>query len=266
MLRRRHLPGPRSAPRPPILDRPRPFVIAHRGDSAHAPENTRLAFELALAAGTDAIETDLWLTADGELVCHHDATLERMTGDPRRIDALDFDALRRLTVRSPRFPDAPDQRIPSLAETLAWVPDSVLLVLEIKDPRIVEPAFARRLVAVIADRMAQRGVVAIAFDPALLAALRRIAPELALGRIVMRNPLPTAFTELLGVNYRLLQLNPLYVWLAHRRGRWVAPFDPDLDARLPRYLRIGVDAVLTNDPGRTRRRIAALRSARQEGG
>ena len=261
MLRRHRSPGPRPAPRPAILDRPRPFVIAHRGDSAHAPENTRLAFELALEAGADALETDLWLTADGQLVCHHDATAERMAGDPRRIDALRLDELRALTVRSPRFPEAPDQRIPSLDETLALVPESVLLLLEVKDPRIAQQAGASRLVEAVADRLASRSVVAIAFDPAVLAALRKVAPELTLGQIVMRNPLPTQFTELLGVNYRLLQLNPFYLRLAHLRGRWVAPFDPDLNARLPRYLRMGVDAVLTNDPGDTRRRIAALRDA-----
>ena len=68
--------------------RGRPLVIAHRGASALASENTAASFEAAFGAGADAVETDIRLTADGVPVCAHDADLRRLHGDPRRIDCL----------------------------------------------------------------------------------------------------------------------------------------------------------------------------------
>lgn len=56
-----------------------PFILAHRGARAHAPENTLPAFNLALEQGADAIETDLRITRDRVIVCIHDATVDRTT-------------------------------------------------------------------------------------------------------------------------------------------------------------------------------------------
>lgn len=68
----------------------RPLVIAHRGGALLAPENTAEAFRAAAATGADMVETDLRLTADGILVCLHDADLKRLCGDPRAVSELDF--------------------------------------------------------------------------------------------------------------------------------------------------------------------------------
>ena len=71
-------------------DSGRPLVIAHRGGALLAPENTVQAFQAATAAGADAVETDLRLTADGALVCLHDADLLRLCGDARAVVELDL--------------------------------------------------------------------------------------------------------------------------------------------------------------------------------
>lgn len=65
----------------------RPLLIAHRGASGEAPENTIAAFDLALSQGADVIELDVRIRGDGELITLHDPTLERTTGDPRPHDA-----------------------------------------------------------------------------------------------------------------------------------------------------------------------------------
>src|ERR1700686_3111435 len=62
----------------PYFSRPK-TVVGHRGASAYAPEHTIHAYELALQQGADAVEQDLHVTKDGELVCLHDMTLERTT-------------------------------------------------------------------------------------------------------------------------------------------------------------------------------------------
>ena len=67
---------------------PQPIIFAHRGASAHAPENTLAAFELALTQGADGIELDVKLSADGHVIVIHDATVDRTTGSRGRVKEL----------------------------------------------------------------------------------------------------------------------------------------------------------------------------------
>src|SRR5262247_3321021 len=78
--------------------RGRPRVWAHRGDSAHAPENTMLAFDRARAAGADGIEFDVRFDGDGNVVVFHDSPLERLTGLPGRMEDLSAAARAKLRV------------------------------------------------------------------------------------------------------------------------------------------------------------------------
>jgi glycerophosphoryl diester phosphodiesterase len=104
---------------------PMPLVIAHRGASAQAPENTLRAFELAYAQGADMIELDLLATADGELVVFHDETTERWDGQPRPVQACTLAELQLL--------DIGGERVPTLAETLQFARTSgIALNLELK--------------------------------------------------------------------------------------------------------------------------------------
>lgn len=240
-----------------LRERARPFLIAHRGASAQLPENGMAAFRRAVAEGADALETDLWFSADGVLVCHHDATVERTTGEAGRIDQLPMADIARLRLLGGDGRAAGG--IPSLEELLAWMPADRLLILELKDPRFRDPDQAGRLAALIAPRIAAAAVVAISYEPRLLAAAKAADPRLATGLVVRRALLPGRQTEFLGPYWPILFLNPWYLKLAQRRGQWVAPLDPRLHRRLRHYLRWGVDALLTSDPAATRRRMEALR-------
>src|SRR5690554_3867879 len=73
-----------------------PAVVAHRGSRYFWPENTMVAFEGAVATGVTHIETDLRVTADGVVVCHHDRTVDRTTDGSGPVDAMTFDELDRL--------------------------------------------------------------------------------------------------------------------------------------------------------------------------
>jgi glycerophosphoryl diester phosphodiesterase len=134
-----------------------PLVIAHRGASHHAPENTLAAFRLAWKQGADAIETDLRLTADGAAVAFHDEDGSRMLGDPRRIHEI---TLSELSTRG----------VPSLAEVLATVPDGKHVVLELKED-VVEP-LARELATTPHER-----ITLIAFDAEILVRAKQALPR-----------------------------------------------------------------------------------------
>ncbi|MCX4246993.1 glycerophosphodiester phosphodiesterase [Paraliomyxa miuraensis] len=240
------------------LPGPRPWVMAHRGASDLAPENTLGAFALALEHGADLLETDLWLSGDGELVCHHDPTLRRMTGDPRRVGQLTATQLRRLHVRDETRES--HEGVPRLLELLELTPLEVPVMLEIKDPAIVEPGPLDRLRRILAPRIRERRVGVLCASLQWLRRIGALAPGLVLGHIAMHDPLGARNVDLLGPWWPLLSLNPRYVEHAHRRGQRVCPLDPRLHRgdHLRRWLALDVDAVLTNDPRRTRAAIEAL--------
>src|SRR5207248_1003904 len=106
------------------------LLLAHRGASADAPENTLPAFEEALAQKADGVELDAMVCGSGEVVVCHDETLERLAGVPWEIAATDYPKLRGLDVgKRLGFGSA---RIPLLEEVIASLPSSMLITIELK--------------------------------------------------------------------------------------------------------------------------------------
>jgi len=249
---------------PRLLDMPRPLLMAHRGDAVHAPENTFAAFRLALEAGADILETDLWITGDDVLVCHHDRTLDRTTDRGGAIPDLALQEVKAARVTGSycaAYDPAsyPNEPIPTREALLALIPAEVGLALELKDPRLGQPRYAAQLADRVRARVGARTVMLLSFDARLLWAARAAAPEVWIGKIGMFSPVPLFRGDGIGTTYPALRLNPLYMWIARLQGLWVCPLDPAPEERLPGYLRMGVDAVLTHDPAQTREALRRLR-------
>jgi glycerophosphoryl diester phosphodiesterase len=129
----------------PLLDLAARPVIAHRGASAYAPENTLAAFELAASQGADAIELDVRLTRDGAPVVIHDATLERTTGLRGPVRGRTLAELRAADAGWGFSPDGghtfpfrgQDIRVPTLAEVL-WALPALPVLIEVKEPEVQE--------------------------------------------------------------------------------------------------------------------------------
>ena len=98
--------------------------------------------------------------------------------------------------------------------------------------------------------VSQRSII-LSFSFERLEAMRTASPNLAQGWITLNKPWPRTGVEMLGPLWILLCINPLYVWQAHRSGQLVCPLDPTPEARLGIYLRLGVDAVLSDNPAAT---------------
>ena len=118
-----------------------PLIIAHRGESAHAPENTLESFRRAVDAGADGIEFDVRLTRDGEVVVFHDSSLNRIAGRKNKIIQLTADELRDVDAGSwfnrkrQAFANAKfsQERIPTLSEALTALDTfEGLLYIELK--------------------------------------------------------------------------------------------------------------------------------------
>jgi glycerophosphoryl diester phosphodiesterase len=147
----------------PLLDLDARPVIAHRGASAEAPENTLPAFEAAVQRGADAFELDVRLTADGAPVVIHDDTLDRTTDRSGLVRAHTLAELRSVDAGARFTPDrglthpylGGDVRIPTLGEVL-WAFPRVPVLLEIKEPEAQEAV--RRVL--LQEDAAERCVVA----------------------------------------------------------------------------------------------------------
>ncbi|MCY4522657.1 MAG: glycerophosphodiester phosphodiesterase [Caldilineaceae bacterium] len=236
-----------------------PFVIAHRGASAVAPENTMHAFALAIDQGACLIETDLWFSKDRELILLHDRNLQRTTG--RNAYVTDLSAAE--VVSTPvnmQERDAPEpQFVPPLAALLELASKAnVALLLELKDPRFSIPSWARKLIDVLGTHEFLSHVLVTSFQPRCLLAIREVYPELPVGPVAMNMLFPAPDWDFVGPAWPNLAANPLFVWHAHRERMLVAPLDTDPTTRMSMYARQGVDAVLTDDVAAT---VAALPAA-----
>ena len=107
-------------------------IIAHRGASADAPENTLTAIQLAWRQSADAAEIDVQLTADGQLVAIHDETLLRTGGVDWAVKDYTLAQLKTLDIGSWKSPQFAGERIPTLAEVLDIVPLGKRLFIEVK--------------------------------------------------------------------------------------------------------------------------------------
>ena len=150
-------------------------VVGHRGNRAHAPENTLESLQEAVALGVDAVEFDLRVSCDGALVVMHDETLDRTTDGSGPVALASLADLRRLDAGARFTPDGGRSfpwrgrgvRVPTFDETIESLPRDLPCIIELKTAAATEPLRA----AVRRHGIAHRVIVA-GFDPAATRPLR----------------------------------------------------------------------------------------------
>ena len=247
----------------PLLDLEARPIIAHRGASAEAPENTLPAFEAAVRHGADAFELDVRLTADGAPVVIHDDTLDRTTDRAGLVRSLTLAELRSADAGAKFTPDrgrthpyrGGGVRIPTLGEVL-WAFPRMPVLLEIKEPEAQEAV--RKVL--VQEGAAERCVVAsehqaalLAFEEAPFARGAAGAEISALYRAALVRRHPPA------VGYRLLSVPERYRGLTVPTRRFVAAaralgcpvhvWTINEPATARRLWARGVAGIVTNRPG-----------------
>ena len=164
-------------------------LVAHRGGSHLAPQNTLAAFRNELNFPIDAIELDVHMSRDGHAIVFHDYTVEKLTNGAGNILDLDFDYLRSLNAAA-HFPGWPEaQQIPMLSEVLNLARGRVQVYIEIKPskrdgvfgqyPNIVETVVEEIRAAAMLDQ-----VLIISFDWQVLPRIKALEPALLTGALV----------------------------------------------------------------------------------
>lgn len=251
----------------------RPLVIAHRGFSAAAPENTLAAFRQAIDAGADLVELDYRHSRDGVPVVLHDPTLDRTTDARRRwgrrgirVAECAWTDLQTLDAGTWTGPAHAGARLPSLAQALAVIRGGSVALVERK------AGDAATCVSLLRDRKLINHVVVQSFDWAYLREVHRLAPEQVLGALGPPDPaegrastgtreaLTAAHLDEIGqTGARIVAWNHrvsrAIVQEAHRRGLRVWIYTIDRPEVAQTLLDRGVDGIITNQPALMRKRL-----------
>jgi glycerophosphoryl diester phosphodiesterase len=150
-------------------------IVAHRGESFDAPENTLASFRLAWERHDDAIELDVHLTKDGQLIVCHDPDTKRTCGVAHVIKDTPFDVLRSLDAGKWKGAKWAGEKLPTLAEVLATIPEGKRCFIEIKVGPEAVPAVAK---AVRESGKKPEQMCVISFHADTLAEAKRQMPEL----------------------------------------------------------------------------------------
>lgn len=246
---------------------PATLVAAHRGGAGLWPENSLLAFRHALALGVDALEFDLHMTADGEIVVLHDATLDRTStgrGPVRELRLAELDGVRLKTLDAA----ITDERVPTFAQLLdlaASAPVELLPEIKVGPDRQRYDGIEEKVLALVRARGLLARTSIQAFQPETIRRLRDLEPKVRTMLLVTRGDVerdrarPAEAVRRardlgatgLGMNHRLIDTDVMAA--ARATGIRVAAWTVNEEADLRRMVDLGVDMVMSDRPDLAKR-------------
>jgi glycerophosphoryl diester phosphodiesterase len=238
-----------------------PLVIAHRGASAYAPENTITAFKKGLELGADGLELDLRQTKDSIPVVLHDEDVERTTNGTGNVKNFTFDELQKLDAGSWFDEKFSDEKIPSLQEVIDLLDDTTLIIIELKEGNETYPGIEERVVQLIKQNEIESQAILKSFDSNVLERLRIIEPDIPLlyvyalripwlGMIIDRG---VTFDSVYDLDVEYLQphrffLSESFVEDAQSRGFKIISWGVNSTEAINESLEYGVDGIETDYP------------------
>ena len=234
----------------------RTWVIAHRGFSGRAPENTVAAIREAIAIGADMTEIDVTLTADERVVVIHDETLQRTTNGTGMVAQHSFDEIRSLDAGSWFAPQFVGEKVPTLDEILDTTNGRILLNVEIKS-EAVDRGISDKVAAAIRDSGMADQVIVSSFSPTALEQIHAKAPEIRTAVLynpeLQRGKDPAEIVHGLGAsvfNIRGSRLKAKMLSSCREHGIPVGVYTVDKPKKMKRWVKKGIDAIFTNHPDR----------------
>jgi glycerophosphoryl diester phosphodiesterase len=230
-----------------LTARPPVGVTAHRGHARAAPENTLSAIRKAIESGADYAEVDTQITADGVVVLLHDRDLMRVAGDSRRLGDLPYDEVRQLDVGRWFAPDFAGERVPTLVEVIRLARGRIRLNVELKlfgpDRRLAEA-----VAGIVRDEHFESECLVTSFEYDALEEVKRRVPGVRTGLIVAHALGDISRLDVDVFNVRADHLSDDLIREAHRRGRQVHVWTVNDPRDMIRFMKRGVDSILTSDP------------------
>jgi glycerophosphoryl diester phosphodiesterase len=240
-----------------------PAIIAHRGASAAAPENTLAAFNLAVALNADAVELDVKLSKDGVPVVMHDATVDRTTDGKGRVSDLTLADLKALDAGSWKEAKFAGERVPRLAEVFEAVSSRIWINVELTNYTTRGDGLAAVVVGLIQQMKLQNRVLLSSFDPLNLRKVRQLDPSLPVAQltshdqpIFLREAWLAFFIPHEARHPEDVQLGQKGVAYFKKRGYRVNVWTVNNPDDLRRLADEGVDGLITDVPDIARQAVA----------
>ncbi|MGC0143146.1 glycerophosphodiester phosphodiesterase [Pseudactinotalea sp. Z1732] len=235
-----------------------PLVIAHRGNSSVAPENTLAAFEAAWRAGADMVELDIHLSSDGQAVVIHNDTLDETTDTTGPVSVRTADELGRIDAGSWFSPAFAGQRLPLLADVLAWLAErpQIGLLLEFKGEW--DPAPVSTVVDQIEQERISGRIVAQSFAVDTVRALADVAPDLPRGLLIdaLQDSTFTTCAQLkvaqCNPSGQILFETPQALAQIRERGMQAMVWTANEPQHWDGLVQLGADGIITDRPDRLR--------------
>jgi glycerophosphoryl diester phosphodiesterase len=255
-----------------LQDLQRPVVFAHRGASAFAPENTLASFRLAAELGAPAIELDVKLTADSQVVVLHDHTLDRTTDGHGLLAQKTLAQVKQLDAGSSFAPQFQGEPIPTLAEVFEAVGRRVFINVELTNYTTPTDDLVSRVVEVIRAAKMETRIIFSSFNPLNLIRAGRVLPEVPLGLLATEGRSGALARSFVGhliphqaLHPYLEDVNRKLVDAVHAQGRRVHVWTVNPEAEMRRLFAYGVDGIFTDDPSLALKVFAEMREKSGQG-
>ena len=231
------------------------LVVAHRGAAGAAPENTLAAVRKALDDGADWVEIDVQETRDGEVLVMHDSDFMKLAGNPLKVWDGDLAEIQQIDIGSWFDPAFADQRPPTLLDVLETIRGRAKLVIELKYYGHDEQLEQRVVDIVEAAGMAD-DVVVMSLKLAGVQKLQALRPDWTAGLLAAKSlgDLTRIDVDFLAVNQSMA--SPAFIRRAHKAGKRVFVWTINDGLSLSRWVSMGVDGVITDEPALARNILA----------
>lgn len=247
-----------------------PLIIAHRGASGLAPENTLSAFSKAIEIGVDRIEMDLRMTLDGEVVVIHDKTILRTTNGRGSVRKLGLKRLKKYSAGSWFHPKFEQEKVPTLREVLELVNGQTTLLLEIKNGSPYHHGIERNIVNLVNEYNAHKWCIVQSFNDRVLNNFRElpnlnsdiqklfsafipVAPFYGGSKFSYKRLRNYHYADEVNINYKYV--SPRVVKKVHQMNKKVNVWTVNEKSNMKKYIQMGVDGIITDFPDRLKQLI-----------
>jgi glycerophosphoryl diester phosphodiesterase len=239
-----------------LKDLPRPAIFAHRGASAHAPENTLAAFQLAIRHGCDGIELDAMLSGDQQVMVIHDSDLFRTTGFKARVNELPLTALKQLDAGSFFDIEFQNEKIPTLEEVFEAVGKQTIINIELKNYESINDNLPEKVADLVIQFGLQSSVIFSSFNPIALRKIKKRLPSTNIGLLALpgragwwaRSWPGSLLVAYDAIHPERSDVDTHLVQHFHKRNKRVHVYTINLPEEMSRQFALGVDGIFTDDP------------------
>lgn len=234
---------------------PRPRIFAHRGASTHAPENTLAAFELAIRQNADAIELDVMLSADGQLVVIHDVDVARTTDGTGCVRDLSLDAIKEFDAGSWFGDSFAGESVPALGEVFEGVGNKIPINIELKNYASPWDSLPEHVAELVRFHGLEEKILISSFNPVALRRFRMVLPCVPVGMLAVSGiaglwlwNFPRRWLVYDAVHPHLKDATQRFISQKQKAGLAVNVYTVNQQQDMKRLAQWGVDGIFTDDP------------------